>query len=125
MKRLTQEEYRLLKEAVEHLPWIWNRYVQSGVNDWYRFKYQQVLRHFCANGEGEPLFNQVTPIRWRHQVRMPRDVYLELKELAGISHQLQDILAHPPYGTASLPHSLLHASDLIGLSDKRWGRREE
>ncbi len=99
MKILSYEEYKQLKRAVMELNWVWRRYRQDDPDGWYEFKYQHVVNPFLENDGEEHLLSQACHKRLTRRVKLPVVVYLTLKELAEISVELQDVLAHPPYGS--------------------------
>lgn len=99
MKTISYREYACLKQQVQELGWVWHQYQQKWPDGWYEFKYQPVLRHFSRTNREEFLLSQVHHKRFFHRVKMPNAVYLELKELANIRLELQDVLDNPPYGS--------------------------
>ena len=96
---LPVERYRQLKQEVEELTFVWQEYERKNPNDWYTFKYQGVMRSFLSHESGEYLFELVQPARFSSKVKIPLTVYQELVELSDISQELQDVMAHPPYGS--------------------------
>ncbi len=99
---VSRDQYQSLKEKVEELSFVWQEYERQNPNDWYIFKYQGVMRQFLAHESSDYLYESVQPSRFSSKVRMPLAVYHELTELSAISHELQDVMAYPPYGSASL-----------------------
>lgn len=105
--KVAADHYYSLKGKVEELAYIWQEFERKNPNDWYIFKYQGVMRHFLSHDSSDYLYESVQPSRFSSKVKMPLSVYHELIELAGISHELQDVMAHPPYGSAALDPLLI------------------
>ncbi|MBP1040130.1 hypothetical protein I6N95_03805 [Vagococcus sp. BWB3-3] len=99
---ITYEEYDRLKQWVNELPWVWQEYQRKAPDGWYEFKYQGILRQFISEEGGDQLFSQARRLRWGKRVRLPKSVYQDMKELADICLELQDVLAYPPFGSFSL-----------------------
>ncbi|MBP1042334.1 hypothetical protein I6N95_15040 [Vagococcus sp. BWB3-3] len=97
------EEYDQLKQLVVELPWVWQRYQRELPDGWFVFKYQSRLRLIIGDEEEERLFSQASRVRLLKRMRVPKRVYQELKELAAICLELQDVLDHPPYGSLQEP----------------------
>ncbi len=100
--KLSLDEYHQLKEKVEELAFVWQEYERENPNDWYIFKYQGIMRHFLSHESSEYLYDSVRQLRFSSKVKLPLTVYRELIELSNISRELQDVMAHPPYGAAAL-----------------------
>ncbi len=100
--KVTADHYYSLKEKVEELAFVWQEYERENPNDWYLFKYQGIMRHFLSHDSSDYLHESVHPSRFSSKMKMPLSVYHELTELSAISHELQDVMAHPPYGSAVL-----------------------
>lgn len=100
---LSYEEYERLEHAIKGLGWVWQTYQREVPDGWYEFKYHVVLRRFIADELEENLLAQVTRYRFFKRVKVPRAVYRELTELAGIYEELNRVLAYPPYGDYPLP----------------------
>lgn len=102
METLTYKEYEQLELAVKGLGWVWQSYQREIPDGWYTFKYQSILRRFLINEGEEHLIAQVQRKRFPKCVKIPKLAYKEMKELADIYLELQDVLAHPPYGSKTL-----------------------
>ncbi len=102
MIKLSLGDYHQLKEKVEELAFVWQEYERKNPNDWYMFKYQGIMRHFLSHESSDYLYESVQPSRFSSKVKLPLTVYHDLVELSGISQELQDVMAHPPYGSAAL-----------------------
>lgn len=102
MIKLSCDRYHYLKEKVEELTFVWQEYDRKNPNDWYYFKYQSVMRLFLAHDSSDYLYEAVQSVHFSSKVKLPLKTYHELVELADISKELQDVMAHPPYGSAAL-----------------------
>ncbi len=100
--KLPLDEYHHLKERVEELAFVWQEYERENPNDWYIFKYQGIMRYFLSHESSDYLYESVRQLRFSSKVKLPLAVYHELIELSSISQELQDVMAHPPYGSAAL-----------------------
>ncbi len=100
--KVTADRYHSLKEKVEELAFVWQEYERQNPNDWYLFKYQGIMRYFLSHESSDYLYETVHHSRFSSKVKVPLSVYHELVELSTISYELQDVMAHPPYGSAAL-----------------------
>ncbi len=100
--KITFHHYHKLKEKVEELAFVWQEYERLNPNDWYMFKYQGVMRHFLSHDSSDYLFEAVRQSHFSSKVKLPLTVYHDLVELSDISQELQDVMSHPPYGSAAL-----------------------
>ncbi|MBP1042816.1 hypothetical protein I6N95_17505 [Vagococcus sp. BWB3-3] len=99
MEMVSYKEYERLESAIKGLSWVWQSYQREIPDGWYEFKYQHILRGFLLNEGEETLLAQVKHKRFPRCVKIPKPVYHEMKELASIYDELQDVLANPPYGS--------------------------
>lgn len=97
--KVSYDDYCRLKQSLEGIEWIWSQYERNCPNEWYLFKYQNLMRLFCERGGANYLMSKVHKSWFSTKVKVPVATYRELIELVDIGQELQDIINNPPYGS--------------------------